>query len=160
MMVVKDIIKECKIAQGDLVFIYHKTKPFKTGWWRKIREGSTENRMIYYILEKPMHKDFNIEKASVKSHVEKGLCIMSPMSVTNGAVMDKYEILADIRGIDSVYLSSRGYQLCDVLNESNRRIDEEKDNIVITKRFKELLELYKPQKNQMSDIETLVKGLI
>lgn len=155
-MIIKDEIRESKVNQGDLVFIYHKTKPYKTGWWRKIREGSTKNDLIYYILEKPMHKDFNIEnEINSVSHTELGLCVMKSSTIRYCA---KYEIMADIKGVNSVFLTTRGYHLADVLYKSSYNIDEIKDNVIITERFKKLLDLYIPKK--VSDIELLSKELI
>ena len=159
-MIIKDCIRETKVAQGDLVFIYHKTKPYKTGWWRKIRSGSGEDKIIYYILEKPMHKNFNMAKASVQSHVEKELCLMTDKTLKNGIEHDKYEILADVRGVQSVSLSTRGYQLKDRLFTSKIHVAEDKENIFVTKRFEELIELYGRKKEQLSDIKILVEGLI
>ena len=160
-MIIKDEIRESKVNQGDLVFIYHKTKPYKTGWWRKIREGSTKNDLIYYILEKPMHKDFNIEnEINSASHTELGLCVMKNSTIRYCAAngIDKYEIMADIKGVHSVFLSTRGYHLADVLYKSNYDIDEDKDNVIITKRFKKLIDLYLPKKT--GDIEILSTELI
>lgn len=159
-MIIKNFIKECKVSQGDLVFIFHKTKPYKSGWWRKIREGSSENNKIYYILEKPMHKGFNIDIASVNSHSEKGLCVMTDKTLKSGIEYNKYEIMADVRGVDCVLLSANNYNLTNLINSNTDYIDENRDNIVITERFKSLLQLYNPQKTKVSDIEVLAGDLI
>lgn len=160
-MIIKDEIRESKVAQGDLVFIHHKIKPYKTGWWRKIREGSTKNNVLYYILEKPMHKNFDINiEISSASHTELGLCVMKSSTIRycESNNIDKYEIMADIRGVHSVFITNRGYHLIDVLHKSSYNVDEDKDNVIITKRFKKLIELYTP--NKTSDIEILSKQLI
>jgi hypothetical protein len=158
-MIIKDNIRESSIAQGDLVFIYHKTKPSKTGWWRKIREGSTDNKTIYYILEKPMHKDFDIKYEIETTHTENGFCVMTDKTLKEGEHY-KYEILADIRGSHNILLSSNGYKLNDNMFLQKSIIPEDKDNVIVTNKFIELIKLYKPQKKKISEIENLVENLL
>lgn len=160
-MIIKDEIRESKVAQGDLVFIYHKIKPYKTGQWRKIREGSTKNNVLYYILEKPMHKNFNINaEINSASHTELGLCVMKSSTIRYCEVnnIDKYEIMADIRGVHSVFITKRGYHLANVLYNSSYEMNEDQDDVIITKRFKKLIDIYLPTKE--SDIQRLAKQLI
>lgn len=158
-MIIKNEIREVNVAQGDLVFIYHKEKPYKTGWWRKVREGSSKNNLIYYVLEKPMHKDFD-NTADLQAHKELNLYVMKDSTIKwcEKYKPNKYEIMADIRGIHNVFVSTRGYRLVDVLYYASNNITEDKNNVIITKRFKKLIELYTP--NKISDIEILSKQLI
>lgn len=139
-------IKESKVSQGALVFIYHKTKPYKTGWWRKIREGNTDNRTIYYILEKPMHKGYTLDKASENSHEEKGLCVMLDRTLKQGVDDNKYEIMAEVRGVDCVNLTLNDYDLTYLLREY-RSLEHSilTDNVTVTSDFIELVEYYSPK---------------
>ena len=158
-MIIKDEIREVNVAQGDLVFIFHKEKPYKTGWWRKVREGSSKNNLIYYVLEKPMHKDFDTT-TDLQAHKELNLYVMRDSTIKwyEKHKSNKYEIMADIRGVHNVFLSTRGCRLVDILYYASYEVDEDKDDVIITKRFKKLLDLCIPTKE--SDIQRLAKQLI
>jgi hypothetical protein len=99
-------IEPGEIHQGDLAFIVHKTKPTKTGWWRKVRmknvvgEKNT-NIAVEYVLEKAMHKNFRPEDFE-NSRQEDGIFIMGNGSLCSDQYSDNYEILFQAKGVASV----------------------------------------------------------
>ncbi len=122
-MVVVKQIKECDVNQGDLVFIRHIQKSYKTGWYRKVRtqdviKGETSYNKVCYVLEIPVHKDFNAN-SNDGSRREQDTYLMMDSSVreygagdskyakTDFRRIDKYEILACLKGISSVILPGK-----------------------------------------------------
>ena len=137
-------ICEENVTQGDLVFIIHKEKPIKSGWWRKVRGGKPSNKNTIYILEKPIHKDFNLSHEDViNSRVEHGMCIMKQNSLSYGInVLKKFEILIDAKGVSQVFILQNNY-----LTDSNKEIlnillTEFDDDILITSDGNILLETW------------------
>lgn len=154
----KEIIKDRHIAQGDLVFINHITKPTKTGWWRKLRIGEAKNNVVMYVLEKPMHKDYNFETELINCHTENGLCVMAPKTLTEGidGYKPKYEILAYVRGYDAVNLVKENYDLGSKIFTC---LFEDEQNVIVTKKFLELRKHYAAKEERCSEMESLAKLL-
>lgn len=138
-------IKEKSIAQGDLVLIINNVRPKKSGFWRKIREGKSGDKNIYYILEKPLHKNFNIEDEELKkTHIENGLFVMKSSTVSFDSC--KYNILLDIRGTDAVDLVINNYDLNSINLKSH--------NVEYTSDFVEFMKFYNKNniKNKLQEI--------
>ena len=160
-MQTRDRINESNVAQGDLAFIYHKTKPMKTGWWRKVREGVCLDKKIYYILEKPMSKNYCAVDAGINSHQEFGLCVMTPHTLKLGIDTNKYEIMATVRGTYSVKLVKHDYSLEYIRANNKYHVKmNQVGNIAVTDRFETLLELYAPVTELKTELETLALDII
>ena len=151
-------IKETTIAQGDLVLIINNERPKKSGFWRKIREGKSDDKIIYYILEKPLHKDFDIDDEELShTHKEKGCFVMKDYTLKNESYEKfntgyKYNILADIRGVDAVKLVMSDYKLSE--------IDTESKNVRFTSDFVELMKYYNPSKTRVNQLEEIANSFI
>ena len=137
-------IYEENVSLGDLVFIIHKEKPVKNGWWRKVRYGKTSNKNIIYILEKPIHKDFNLShKDIINSRVEHGMCIMKQNSLSYGInVLKKFEILINTKGIAQAFILQNNYLVDSNKEILNILLTEFEDDILIINNEKMLLETY------------------
>ena len=144
-------IRESAIAQGDLVLIINNERPTKSGFWRKMREGETADNKVYYILEKPIHKDFDTNDKDLKhTHKENGLFVMKGTTMRYDA--NKYNILADIRGTDVVKLVQDNYSL--------DSIDINSSNVKYTKDFIEFLEIYKRVNKPVRALELVATNYI
>ena len=145
-----DIIKEEKVSLGSLVFIYHKRKPFKTGWWRKIKDGCDE----IYFLEKPLHKDFTIDDGD---RVENGTYVMrsSTVKYDNDFSKGSYEIMCVVSGSNQFELAKNNYNISYV-EEDKFKNDE---NVCYTHNFIKLVDYY-VVKNIKTDVyEKLAEDL-
>lgn len=123
MMIAVRQIRESDVNQGDLVFIRHIQKSYKTGWYRKVRtqdviKGETSYNKVCYVLEIPVHKDFNANSDD-GSRREQDTYLMMDSSVREYGVGEntyvktdfrrtaKYEILACLKGVSSVTVPCR-----------------------------------------------------
>ena len=137
-------ICEDNVAQGDLVFILHKEKLVKSGWWRKVRCGKTSNKNVIYILEKPTHKDFNLSHEDVRnSRVEHGMCVMKQNSLSYGInVIKKFNILINAKGIAQAFILQNNYLIDSDKEIFNTLLTEFDDDILITNDGETLLETW------------------
>ena len=158
---VKDFLEENYISRGSLVFIYHREKPEKTGWWRKLVNRDVKenlNNEVVYVLEKPLHKDFNLGKELInKSRIENNTCVMKSTTVAYSQKNNKgtYELLCEVSGSETYSLIKSDYSL--------KWFDEDKffnnNNIKYTERFEELVNYYQNEiKN--NELMNLSKNLI
>ena len=157
-----DQIKEGKVAQGDLTLIFHTKKPVKTGWYRKVRCGESEDNNIVYILEKPLHKDFSLNHKDIKStRIEHGMCMMKASTVRDGWNGEcPYEILIDARGIAQGYIVANNYLIdanVDIVDRLLYGKNMPRD-LVITERGAEFLQEWTKSAKQ-NDIKKLVNDL-
>lgn len=111
-----NFIEESYIPQGSLCLILNEARPTKSGWWRKVKESECKSKYgnveTLYVLEKPIHKDFDSEDPLIaKTHKEQGLFVMNKTSLKNGLKDGKYRMLCCIWGTDSVLLSASKYSL-------------------------------------------------
>ncbi|WP_252251215.1 hypothetical protein [Clostridium sp. VAP52] len=142
----KDRIEEKNIWQGNLIFLIHKEKPTKTGWWRKIR---TEDKEIIYLLEQPMHKDFNLDNEEIKdSRIDRRIktCVMKDSTLRYGQVkLDKFDVLASAGAISQMFIIQNNYMKnC---NENNFEALMSMGDIMVTEGFEELFRMYIDRNN-------------
>lgn len=124
---------ETSVNLGDLVFIVNTKHPTKSGWWRKLKINST----TYYVLEKSVHKDFNIEDTSLQTtHRIDEYFVMKPTTVR--MYKDKYLLLVDVGGIQSIELVKNGYDF--------DSMDLKSDDVIYTKEFEEFMKYYQASK--------------
>ena len=151
-------ICEDNISLGDLVFILHKEKPVKNGWWRKVRCGKLNNRNIIYILEKPIHKDFSLSHKDVRdSRIEHGMCIMKQNSLSYGInVIKKFDILINAKGVAQSFVSQNNYLMDSNKEMINSILTEFDNDFLITSEGKILLESWtnKISKNEIFQFES------
>lgn len=107
------------ILRGSLILLINHERPTKSGWWRAIYDGDLED--VYLILEKPLHKNFDINDPSLAhTHIEKNTFVIKlhnlKYSISNGE--KKYEILAVIKGVESVILTQNNYDLSKIINDN------------------------------------------
>jgi hypothetical protein len=155
-------ITEGKVAQGDLVFILHNTKPEKSGWWRKVRQGETDDKTVLYVLEKPIHKDFDLSLPSIKrTHIESGFCVMNTNTVKCGIEDDKYTILIDSRGIAQAFITANDYLLTEEgLEGWMNSFEKFQKDFKITKAGEEYLALLYKQKSSTCRKATKIESLV
>lgn len=149
-----DEITERYINQGDLIFLLHKEKPTKNGWWRKVNDGKNE---VIYVLEKPMHKDFSLNRKEIKnSRIECNTCVMRDTTLKFGQNQGKFEVLISAGGLAQYFIMKNNY-----LIDLNDDMFEEllTYTIDITDRGEELLKLYS-KKNNKSDLNSIVMNLV
>lgn len=145
-------IKDSAISQGDLVLIIHNTKPLKSGFWRKLREGDAGNNTIFYVLEKPLHKNFDMKASELSSsRTEKGFFVMKDTTVKND-YDKKYNIIADVRGTDAMKLVMDDYDL--------NSIDLDSKNVKITDDFMKFMEIYNAANKKVSTLESVAMNCI
>lgn len=146
-------IEEQYIHQGDLVFLVNTEKPLKTGFYRKVRDYSSTEE-VCYILEKPLHKNFNAEDETlVSSRKEKGIFIMRAKTVRNDKYYNNnYVLLAVIRGVDTILLMQNNYDLT--------KIDAESKNTCVDSLFINFVQEYEKRNVVQNKIFEIAKNLI
>lgn len=157
-------IRESLVDQGDLVFIFHWTKPYKTGWWRKIKYKDAEkdergSGKICYVLEIPVHKDYKDNKDD-GSRIESGLYLMSQENVKRASIADfelKYEILACLKGVTSVVAPS-------ILKKDMASLlqlkDIQDDRSFVTKHYEAMVKRYYASIEELTRYERLTDDLM
>ena len=106
-------INESSIHQGDLVFILHKEKPMKTGWYRKVKytcEGSSDT---VYVFEKSVHPKFNSNDFTLaNSRKERGIFLLKASTIVQAIKYgDQYEILLRVAGVSATRIVLQDYKL-------------------------------------------------
>ena len=132
------------------VFTYHKRKPFKTGWWRKIKDGCDE----IYFLEKPLHKDFTTDD---DSRVENGTYVMRSSTVKNDNNFNEgfYELMCVVNGSNQFELAKNNYNISYIEEDKFKN----NENVCYTHNFIKLVDYY-VVKNIKTDVyEKLAEDL-
>jgi len=102
-------IRESKVAQGDLVFIIHRDKDYKSGWYRKLRTHTDE---IVFVLESPVTlKPFEVTD---NSRVEDRKYVIRNLTIREDP--EKYKIIIDARGVGSSVIATNGYRIIDAMS--------------------------------------------
>ena len=112
----KDCIRITNIPQGALVLILNKERPTKSGWWRKVREkvytGKYSNCETLFVLEKPVHKDFEPDDPNLsETHKEDGFFVMTTTTLKDGVATGKYSILCCLCGTTSVRFALNSFNM-------------------------------------------------
>lgn len=165
-------IKVSDIHQGDLVFIRHLDKPYKTGWWRKVRcadidKGYSNYGKVCYVLEIPVHKAFHLH-TNDGSRQELDTYLMKEETVrglnkadikANGPKYGpaKYEILACVKGV----LSVKAGALLTKKDSSLLRLSDFEDNrSLVTPAYEIMANQYFLAAHKLSDYQQLAEDLI
>lgn len=109
--------------KGELILIYHKSRPMKSGWYRYIKDSTfpEPNNKSYsvikvtgdslYVLEKSIHKDFNFDDSTISETRKKdGVYCVGRQSFINKTDSEEYIILAICDGIGSVKIAQNSYK--------------------------------------------------
>lgn len=107
MAILKAQISESNVPQGALCFIKHNTKPYKTGWYRKLRLLPTTEMSVdkvAYILERPVHKSYFSKSSEELSRTEQGFCRIAVKSIS--CAPNKYEIMYIAYGVSALNISN------------------------------------------------------
>lgn len=132
----EDCIHEIHVSQGSLIFLHHNEKPVKSGWWRKVKNGDE----VIYVLEKPMHKGFNLELEEVReSRIECGTCVMKANTLNYGQKKGQYDILISAEGLAQDFIVKNNYLKNITKGDWNKLL---KENITISDDGEELFSLY------------------
>ena len=139
---------------GDLIFIRHKTKPIKTGWWRLLYTydefGAGANKLLFF--EKPMCKDYTIDNPQLtKSRVYNDLYVMKITTISYHEGNNEYEILYIAKESDTIKLIQNNYMPTNDMFHHNQ--------FYYSERGQELFKLW-TQDTKDNDLEVLVESLI
>ncbi|MGL6184757.1 MAG: hypothetical protein ACRC1T_05195 [Clostridium chrysemydis] len=149
-----NFISERRIYQGDLILMIHKEHPTKSGWWRKIRDRELKD--IYYILEKPIHKEYDLASEDLKeTHQENNCFVVKANTISyeqKYGDIEKYDILLSIRGTDAVNLVIKNYDF--------NCVDINSNNVDCTKGFIEFLEYYNKRYNKNNILKQVANNCI
>ena len=98
------------IHQGDLVLIYHKTIPQKSGWYREMRDSKRECQVL--ALECPVHVNFDENDPEVaKTKKVDGVFTSTLPHAQKKISCKEYIILATCCESFAVRFTRSGYQL-------------------------------------------------
>lgn len=159
---IKDTIKEKNINFGDLVFILHKTKPMKTGWYRKVRLTHMINSNTVYVFEKSIHPNFNVyDTTLIMSKKERGVFFMKDTTLSYkdnnpNKGENEYEILVQATGITAINILQHGYTIPNTINYNCLT------DINITDRgvdFLSLVNVIQPFDREATDIEQFARAI-
>lgn len=130
-----DYIREKHIHQGNLIFMVHRDHLTKSGWWRKVYDNPNG---VYYILEKPVHKDYDIDDESLKeTHKKDNFFIIKANTINyeqNRGDKNKYQILVSVSGTEVVDLVLHNYDI--------NNLDMLSTNVTFVPKFEEFLKYY------------------
>lgn len=151
---IKYFINENKVYQGDLILMIHKDHPTKSGWWRKIRDSKLKD--VYYILERPIHKKYNINDEDLKeTHQEDGCFIIKANTISyeqKRGDKEKYNIILSVRGTDTIKLMYNNYNF--------NWVDLNSNNVSYTKDFVEFLNSYNKRFKEDNILESIANNCI
>lgn len=159
-----EILEGSNVLQGDLVFIYHRERPVKSGWWRKVRYTNSStlsdrksNGDVVMVLEKYIHPDYieliNIDDC-LNTRCEDGVFLMKDKTFSEN-VQGKYEVFAVASGVASVLITQSGYTIPSELTRCDR-----KDFVVSESGlqfFSELLDINLNQVNEVKEFAKFIK---
>lgn len=139
---------------GDLIFIRHKTKPIKTGWWRLLNTydelGAGAKKLLFF--EKPMCKDYTFDNPQlVESRVYNDLYVMKITTISYHEGNNKYEILYIAKESDTIKLIQNNYIPTNDMFRHNQ--------FNYSERGEELFKLWTQDTNE-NDLKVLVESLI
>lgn len=163
-MIIVNHIRESEVNQGDLVYICHWSKPYKSGWWRQVRcsdvrKGEDRFGKVCYVLEIPTHEDYK-DNQEDGSRRESGTYLMTQETVRKRSAPNieiKYEILACLKGVTSVIAPSI---LKNDMASLLRLKDIQDDRSLITKHYKSMTERYYSSVEQINRYERLTDELV
>lgn len=120
-------INEGNVHQGDLVFILHKEKPMKTGWYRKVKHTCEGSSDLVYVFEKSVHPRFNSNDFTLaNSRKEKGIFMLKACTIAKAKKYgDQYEILLRVAGVSATRIVLQDYKL---KQEDFDSMTEDQDN--------------------------------
>lgn len=157
---IKESLIENEVHRGDLVFILHRTKPMKTGWYRKSRVSNKNSTETVYVFEKPIHPNFDPNDITLtRSRKERDVFLMKNTTVSfndNKPHLNEYEILVQATGVSAVIILQNGYTIPNSINYTGLA------DICITDRgvdFLSLVNVIQPFGQEASDIEKYARTI-
>lgn len=102
--------------RGGLFLIFNYNVPELSGWWRLMFEEDLKDD--YFVLEKPLHKDFDKYKQKlIDDGVKTKYFILSYKTVDISP--KEYEVVAGIGGLEAIKLLQNNYNLAETLEYSD-----------------------------------------
>ncbi|EGT3606841.1 hypothetical protein FKF97_10590 [Clostridium perfringens] len=147
-------ISERRVHLGDLILMVHKEHPTKSGWWRKMKDHKLKE--VYYILERPIHGDYNINDEKLKeTHQENDCFVIKANTISyeeRFGDREKYNIILNIKGTDAINLVNHNYNF--------NFVEINSENVNYTKDFIEFLKYYNRRFKKESVLEHIANNCI
>ena len=147
------------IPKGSLVFIIHKNKPYKTGWYLKTSNYNNETEYgqegVYILAKNVTNYD---KDPKDKSRMEHGKFIIKSKSIRNSHYYDNhYEILSVVNGVESLVLQEDNYKLTSRIFGATTYLKSR--NVEVTDRFLKLLNYIEEKEDEEKDLKELAEHI-
>lgn len=110
-------INSSNVHQGDLVLVYHKDNPIKSGWYRLIADSSFGSRCQRFVLERPLHRSYTIARPNEGSCLN-GMYSCSCNNFFINLKSERYVGLASAEQSVSCLLAYNNFEItCEIIHK-------------------------------------------